>query len=528
MFKLFNYYKKAPGLLSLYVLSYFLLSISNSVLFLLTFFLIQKFTELTSSGQDYTLMWVYLGLFLIASLVKTFLLGFHNWASKIFGARISHLIRVAAFQKTLDSTFQSAQKLDRSVFTNIFGDDLETYIKNDIQFKICWIPLIDMAVTMIVLGTLVNVYALIIIGSLTIIEFALKAIYSTISKKVVYDMTVIDDNLASKFSKIIKNFSIFIFSDKLALFLSKNNKLFETAAQKRFNIELKDQAWSLITFIFATFKFLIFIGIATYLYQNNLITIAAIIVTSTNLHVASNTTSMFVDDLLSQKLVKEMSKKMEGYFVGLQPSKELEFDNFNNISLTNLSIKFEKKQLFHNFNLDVNKGDKIFISGKSGSGKSTLISCLLNQFDFNDGTLKINNKKIDKNTNISNLFSYSNNQNVIFDGNLTENITFFEEKPDVKKIESITEKLKIDYIKDKDANIKELNLSEGQKQLIMIARSFYTDKDIYVFDESLSNLDTSKSKNILHVISELNKTVILVGYGISLKDTTIFNKTIAL
>lgn len=522
------FYKKSPKVYIGSILCVFFLVLSNSVVFATTFFVLEQVVKLVGTQQGSIKLWIFIGLFLIANIIRTISMALFNYSLRILAVRVARQIRSLVYQNISHSTYASIDKLDRSILQNLLNDNLDQYIIKDFLYRYTWVFILDLAIVLIIFGVFINTYALIIVLVFAIIELSISVTlkwYSSYSK---FKMTIVNDAFVSKFSRIAKNFSIFLFSDKLSLFFSKNNQIFKTQARDLYKLELRSKFLEILPVIFVSFKFVIFIGVSIPLYTNGLISIEAIIATASNMGVTSFAISYFVEDVGNKKSIIEYRDKLNQYFEVLVPYENEYKTTFMNLSLKDVSLTLDDKKIFKNVNLELNQNDKLLISGKSGSGKSALLSCLLNHQVFSSGEYELNNQKTDSLTDYSRLFSYSDNKNIIFDGNAIENITMFDSNINQKLFDQIVSQLKIDYIQDWTLNINTLNLSEGQKQKIVIARSFYQNRDIFIFDESLTNLDKEAFELTLSLISNLKKTVILIAHNLPKNQSLLFNKAVSL
>ncbi|UWV79844.1 ATP-binding cassette domain-containing protein [Mycoplasmopsis felis] len=71
-------------------------------------------------------------------------------------------------------------------------------------------------------------------------------------------------------------------------------------------------------------------------------------------------------------------------------------------------------------------------------------------------------------------------------------------------------------------------LSLGQQQRLSLARTFFYDKDIYILDESLSNLNKELRNKILNKLISLNKTIIFISHHLDTAEITLFDEVINL
>ncbi|RPF76083.1 MAG: ABC transporter ATP-binding protein [Rickettsiales bacterium TMED254] len=191
--------------------------------------------------------------------------------------------------------------------------------------------------------------------------------------------------------------------------------------------------------------------------------------------------------------------------------------NFQNLDFKNVIFKYPKGNFNFNFNLKIKSGDKIAILGDSGSGKSTLLDLIMGFHTPLKGNIFLNKKKV-LTRDLQNFFSYVPQFVYIFDDTILENITLgnYESSKDTKLL---NQSLKYSYI---DKFIKKLpnkihtragdrgsRFSGGQKQRLGIARAFYSNSSILVFDEITSSLDSQAAKNIVNqIIKAKEKTLI--------------------
>lgn len=200
-----------------------------------------------------------------------------------------------------------------------------------------------------------------------------------------------------------------------------------------------------------------------------------------------------------------------------------EFANFsNNIELKNVSFGYsEQKEVLHNINLIINKGDFIGIAGLSGAGKTTLVDIISGLFKPQEGSILIDGQKQTQPLNIG----YIPQDFVLISGTIRDNVAFG--KPiinDDKVIDSLKKAQLYDYIINSYKNgiyenpfIDSIGFSQGQKQRLAIARALYSDPDILILDEATSSLDLETEDEICHVLNKLKgeKTIIVIAHRLS-------------
>ena len=163
--------------------------------------------------------------------------------------------------------------------------------------------------------------------------------------------------------------------------------------------------------------------------------------------------------------------------------------------------------VLENINLDVKKKDLVALIGDSGSGKSSVLLSFINEFAKTSGEFRFQGK-----------YAYVAQETVFFPGPLRDCIVFgkpYDEKLfwEVLKVCCLAEEVK-DLPNQEMTEIVEkgANLSEGQRARVSLARAVYSNADVYLLDECLSNLSMKVAKSIFHNCIQgwlKNKTVIM-------------------
>ena len=211
---------------------------------------------------------------------------------------------------------------------------------------------------------------------------------------------------------------------------------------------------------------------------------------------------------------------------------------FNKFSLRNIKFNYSGKQkIFDELNFSLNKNDKIAIVGKSGSGKTTLLNLIIGFLKPTGGKIYLNNK----NLNFKDLFdwqqiiAYMPQKTCLINDTIINNISLdARSKINHKKLlkclrdSELYSDLKINKISlQKKIGEDGVNLSEGQRQRLSLARALYHNRQILILDEATSSLDKKNERNILHTISKLkDKTIIMVTHNTD--NLKIFNRVFVL
>lgn len=187
------------------------------------------------------------------------------------------------------------------------------------------------------------------------------------------------------------------------------------------------------------------------------------------------------------------------------------------IQIKNLCKGFGNKELFNNFNLDINNGEFIVFAGKSGCGKTTLLNMIGALERPDKGEILVNNRNIYLRKNQTKYFCETVGflfQNFALSENETvlENLNYVQKKYRSEK--TMDEILYYIGMEDQK-NTKVYKLSGGEQQRIALARLMYKKCSIILADEPTGSLDTENAENVLKILHDLNKsgkTVILVTH----------------
>lgn len=207
---------------------------------------------------------------------------------------------------------------------------------------------------------------------------------------------------------------------------------------------------------------------------------------------------------------------------------EEDIKNFEKLSFTDVSFSYGKVSVLKNVNFTVKKGEFVALCGISGAGKSTLSKIILSVIkpDEGDAYVTANGKNVTFSSGTRKLFSYVPQGNLILSGTIRDNITFFDESPDMDRIISAATAAQIiDDIKrmpngfDTVLGEKGHGLSEGQVQRLAIARALYHDAPVLLLDEATSSLDIATEERLLCAIKSMtDKTCIIISHRREVMD----------
>ncbi|SFN73577.1 ABC transporter ATP-binding protein [Salegentibacter flavus] len=222
------------------------------------------------------------------------------------------------------------------------------------------------------------------------------------------------------------------------------------------------------------------------------------------------------------KFGKELRKNRETH------GSELLMEPIDNLTLKNVSFKYNNTTVIENLSFSVQKNETIAFVGESGSGKTTLVNILAGLLPIDSGSFFINGNN-SNNIEISELqkkIGYITQDPVIFNDTLFNNITFWAEQ-NQENLDKFWKAVKQAAIYDFVVRLAQqenevlgnngVNLSGGQRQRVSIARELFKNVEILILDEATSALDSETEKAIQQNIDLLKGeyTILIVAHRIS-------------
>ena len=217
---------------------------------------------------------------------------------------------------------------------------------------------------------------------------------------------------------------------------------------------------------------------------------------STPISYLTNIKFIFSGIIPSAKRLKEIFETEKEIYNQKIPVSVLKEDSI--IELKGVSYSFADKKLIDDIDLTFKVGEIVALVGDNGSGKTTIGNLLLRFIEPNEGAILldgINIKEMDLNS-YREMFAVADAKSHLFQERLSYNINFNEKEID--EIDDIV-------LMRSQLKLCESNVSSGEKQKIIIARVFYADKQISIFDEATANLDKKSRENIEEVMVKNSK-----------------------
>ena len=200
----------------------------------------------------------------------------------------------------------------------------------------------------------------------------------------------------------------------------------------------------------------------------------------------------------------------------------------------NTTVSFQKVQfsytpghpVIRDFTLSVPSGKKVALVGATGSGKTTIVNLLMRFYDIDSGEILINNQNIKEisRENLRKNIAIVLQDTVLFSDTIRQNLKYGNENATDAQIQQAMEmsccadmlqKLPQGY--DTVLTGAGENISQGQRQLLAIARAFVADPKILILDEATANVDTRTEKAIQDAMQRVmqNRTSIVIAHRLS-------------
>lgn len=191
-------------------------------------------------------------------------------------------------------------------------------------------------------------------------------------------------------------------------------------------------------------------------------------------------------------------------------------DEFNgDIAFDHVRFGYNANEpIIKDFTLDVKSGQTIAIVGPTGAGKTTIINLLMRFYEINGGSISIDGTPINELTReqVRSLFAMVLQDTWLFKGSIRDNIAYGrKDVSEAEIIEAAKNAFADDFIRtmpdgyDTILGEDAANISQGQKQLLTIARAILADPTILILDEATSSVDTRTEMNIQLAMNRLMK-----------------------
>ncbi len=218
-------------------------------------------------------------------------------------------------------------------------------------------------------------------------------------------------------------------------------------------------------------------------------------------------------------VLDEGNENMEG--------KECKIENAANIEFKNVNFSYVPgNPIINDFTLSIPSGKKVALVGSTGCGKTTIANLILRFYDIDSGEILVDGQKLSETSrdSLRKAIAIVLQDSILFTDTVKNNLKYADDTvsdedmikaAELSHCNKFIENLPEGY--DTVLNAAGANLSQGQKQLLTIARAFVADPKILILDEATSNVDTRTEKAIQNAMQQVmkNRTSIVIAHRLS-------------
>lgn len=479
--------------------------------------------------KDYQTTFLYATIFLIVSFIYVLCYHYNYIAYKNNSIFTHNKLQELILSKVTSYDENFTKNMSTSYIVNTTFNDVGKVMQVPDQAFDAITGVVNIAIALIILIS-VNVY----IGILALILYIISmyALDKNMKKKNYYlsRQRKHQDNISSLMGQVLdgnKEIKAFNMSDNLNTYLENYKKLWKKDYFKK--RKYNDNFYVLVPTILGFGKIVIYL-ILIYLILNGRYDVATLVlVVGYYENIENEFKKLYgkLDNVSSFSIMLDRIYKILNY----KTNNMLSFgDNDNDyikgkINFKNVSFTYEKQVVLKNVSFEIKPQSFTAIVGKSGSGKSTIFRLLLRLYKADKGTILLDDESIYDYTRevYSSNVSIVTQKPFIFDMSIRENFNLVDSNHS-HQIEACKRVGIHDYIMSlKDGYNTKLvadaeNISNGQKQLIALARTLLSKSEVLLFDEVTSSLDINTSKHVMEILKDLKRdhTILMITHKSSL------------
>lgn len=317
--------------------------------------------------------------------------------------------------------------------------------------------------------------------------------------------------------------------DALAEFKDLNRKLYITNKKSQF---LSGLMYPIMGFI-GNFGYVMVCIVGALLTMNGVISFGVIIAFMIYVRLFTNPLSQIAQAMTSLQSTAAASERVFEFLDEKEMSDQKDIKRKLNKSKVKGEIEFKNvkfgydpgRMIIKNFSVKVKPGQKIAIVGPTGAGKTTMVNLLMKFYDINNGQILIDDVPTSDLTreNVHDLFIMVLQDTWLFEGTVRDNIKFNKDDVSDREIWEALRTVGVDhFVKTLPGGLDYVlndndTVSQGQKQLLTIARGMIEDAPFLILDEATSNVDTRTEELVQKAMDKLTegRTSFIIAHRLS-------------
>lgn len=316
---------------------------------------------------------------------------------------------------------------------------------------------------------------------------------------------------------------------EIAEFKSMNDKLYDSNRKSQFLSGLMQPIMSFI----GNFGYVCVCLVGAMLAMNNVISFGVIVAFIVYVRLFTNPLTQLAQAMTTLQSVAAAAERVFEFLDEEELTSEEGITKYldkskvkGNIEFKNVKFSYDKKRpIIKDFSAYAASGSKIAIVGPTGAGKTTMVNLLMKFYDIGDGDILIDGvstKELSR-SNIHDLFVMVLQDTWLFNGTVRENIKFNKENVSDETIWEACKTVGVDhFIKTLPGGLDAVlsdsdTVSQGQKQLMTIARGMIEDGPFLILDEATSNVDTRTEELVQKAMDKLTegRTSFIIAHRLS-------------
>ena len=308
-----------------------------------------------------------------------------------------------------------------------------------------------------------------------------------------------------------------------------NNKLYECNWKSQF---LSGIMQPIMMFV-GNFGYVAVCVVGALLVMNNIITFGVIVAFMIYVRMFTNPLSQIAQAMTSLQSISAASERVFDFLDEKEMTNEFNLKNKldkdsvkGEIEFKNVKFGYdEDRVIIKDFNVKVKPGQKIAIVGPTGAGKTTMVNLLMKFYEINSGDILIDGVSSKNLTreNIHDLFIMVLQDTWLFEGTIRDNLKFNKDNVTDEQIIEVCKTVGVDhFIKTLPGGLDAMvgdndSISQGQKQLLTIARGMIENAPFLILDEATSNVDTRTEELVQKAMDKLThgRTSFIIAHRLS-------------